>query len=136
MQQNEIDRLRDSFGGKTGPITITLKWGTPDDIDLHLQEPNGNVIFYSNKDSPSGGHLDIDMNAGGNFEAHNPIENIYYENNPPKGHYIVSVHYFGTRTQIKKQPYVVYIKYGGQIKMIEEFTLGQGLNQKIFEFDY
>ena len=43
---SDIDRIRDSLGGHVGPITITLKWETGDDLDLSLVEPNRNEKYY------------------------------------------------------------------------------------------
>ena len=97
---SDIDRLRDSLGGHVGPITITLKWESVDDLDLSLVEPNGNIIYYQRKDSPSGGHLDIDMNAGVNT-SYNPIENIYYGVEPPAGKYRVAVKLFSRKSGLK-----------------------------------
>lgn len=42
-----------------GIITVTLKWGTEPDVDLHIYEPDGNHVYY---DAPTGtcGYLDRD----------------------------------------------------------------------------
>ncbi|MCD6527229.1 MAG: hypothetical protein J7K75_09590, partial [Desulfuromonas sp.] len=43
----------------TGVITATLTWGSNPDLDLHIFEPNGTQVYYSNMTGPSG-YLDVD----------------------------------------------------------------------------
>jgi hypothetical protein len=47
-----------------GDVEISLNWGTPTDLDLHVVEPSGEEIYYGNKTSATGGMLDLDSNAG------------------------------------------------------------------------
>lgn len=76
--------------GNSGDLKITLQWDFQGDIDLHVKQPNGKVIYYKKpKDSSTRGFLDVDNQNGGNGAA----ENIYWEN-PPKGEYSVSLVYF------------------------------------------
>ncbi len=76
--------------GRTGDLKVTLLWNFYADIDLHVKQPNGNVIFYKMlKDEETGGFLDADNKIGGNGSA----ENIFWEN-PPKGEYEVSLVYY------------------------------------------
>ncbi len=42
-----------------GIITVTLEWGSEPDVDLHVFEPNGTQVFYSNRNGLSG-YLDVD----------------------------------------------------------------------------
>ena len=132
---SDIDRLRDSLGGHVGPITITLKWESVDDLDLSLVEPNGNIINYQRKDSPSGGHLDIDMNAGGNA-SYNPIENIYYGAEPPPGNYRVIVKLFSKKSGLKRIPFRVYVKYHEEVKVIDQIVSRNGESINIIDFTY
>lgn len=76
--------------GKSGGLKVTLLWNFQGDIDLHVKQPNGKVIYYDMKrDSSTGGFLDTDNQNGGD----NSAENIYWEK-PPKGKYAVSLVYY------------------------------------------
>ena len=132
----EINDRRDSLGGKTGLITITLAWSTLDDLDLYLIEPNGNVIFFKNKISSSGGKLDIDMNANEHDLSTQPIENIYFTNQPPKGTYKIKVHFYKRNTNYREIPYVVYLKIGDKELTFQRAHSKKQTFDSIYEFTY
>jgi len=46
-----------------GAIRVTLKWGGQPDVDLHVYEPNGTHVYYSNRRGLSG-FLDVDDTNG------------------------------------------------------------------------
>ncbi len=73
-----------SHGIGGGDVQVTLQWTGPADLDLHVVDPDGEEIYYTNPSSLSGGQLDKDANAGCNGPADddNAVENIYW---PPKG---------------------------------------------------
>lgn len=48
----------------TGDIQVSVSWSDTSDVDLHVIDPNGAEVYFSNPDVASGGHLDIDSNAG------------------------------------------------------------------------
>lgn len=70
----------------TGAIQISLSWNTLTDQDLHVTDPNGELIYYADDTSRSGGQLDRDDTVG-----YGP-ENIFWLDNAPDGSYKVSVH--------------------------------------------
>jgi hypothetical protein len=110
--ENEIDRRRRRENGRTGVLTISLIWNTLDDVDLHVNTPSGEEIFFNKLNSSDGGELDVDMNAGiGTSE--DPIENIRWLSNPPLGKYKVSAVFFGKNTNNVKVPFTVEISYRG-----------------------
>ncbi len=89
-----------------GPLQVSVLWTTPTDVDLHLEEPSGDDIYYGcgginwhpqpNQPAcktPSGGTLDIDSNAACGIDNINN-ENIFYGGTPPVGHYIIRVDYW------------------------------------------
>lgn len=47
----------------TGDIQISVAWSDTSDVDLHVIDPNGEEISFSDKTSSSGGTLDLDGNA-------------------------------------------------------------------------
>jgi hypothetical protein len=96
------ERVKAAGGDVTGDLRCSLSWFNYDDLDLHLREPGGLEIYYSNKLSRStGGNLDVDMNAGGN-ESRSSVENICYpdKNRMKNGTYILSVHQYRRRETI------------------------------------
>lgn len=79
--------------GQTGDLKVTLLWGFYGDIDLHVMQPNGIVINFSNpQDAATGGALDVDNRQGGEGAA----ENIFWPN-PPRGTYQVALHYYNNK---------------------------------------
>lgn len=129
----EIDELRREYGGSIGEVTVTLIWQTVDDLDLHLQEPSGEVIYFEHKVSRAGGELDVDKNAGDEVVG-SPIENIYYSETPPSGKYRVFVHFYGDKSSQAAVPYRVYITIGGQQKQISGTHFSEGDMHAIYEF--
>ena len=86
----EVVRQAESIGS-TGALKVTLLWKFHADIDLHVKQPNGKVIYYKDKkDTSTGGYLDVDNREGGNGAA----ENIFW-NEPPTGQYMVALNYYG-----------------------------------------
>lgn len=75
----------------TGALQISLSWDKANDQDLHVFDPSGEEIDYTNTSSLSGGQLDRD-----DLDGFGP-ENIYWLENAPDGTYQVKVDdYAGT----------------------------------------
>jgi len=80
----------------SGTLQISLAWGTPDDLDLHVVEPSGNEIYYGTPTSSDGGVLDLDSNPACEIDNID-TENVTWPNasaKPPKGTYIVRADYY------------------------------------------
>jgi hypothetical protein len=91
-------------GVPTLPATllVSLRWDTETDLDLHLELPDGTEIFSQKVSSFSGnatedptgylagGQLDADSNASCIIDGRR-VENIYWTQPPPSGHYIARV---------------------------------------------
>lgn len=77
----------------TGELQVSLSWysNVAVDLDLHVAEPGGEYIYYSNKTSASGGRLDRD-NSCSNY-INGQSENIYWTN-PPRGQYTIQVNLY------------------------------------------
>ncbi len=99
----------------TGVVQIMLEWSNYNDLDLICLDPNGDDIWYQQKKVPSGGILEIDMNAGDVYSS-SPIENIYWPNaEAPKGTYHVLVLYYKRHdTHNASSNYKVTIRYGNE----------------------
>ena len=91
------ERIKRAGGTVTGDLCCRLAWFNHDDLDFHMIEPDEYRIYYSNKQklSPSGGMLDVDMNAG-RGESREPVENIFYKDRfrMKEGTYSLQVHNF------------------------------------------
>ncbi len=101
------ERVKKAGGNVTGDLCCRLAWFNYDDLDLHMIEPTRSVydrgayeISYLNRGriSPSGGDLDVDMNAG-HGRTREPVENIFYASERPmkEGVYALFVHQFCKR---------------------------------------
>ena len=90
-QQPEQDCTQDEPQLGTGDIQITLRWQSSADLDLHVTEPNGTEIWYSDKGPTStGGRLDVDSNV--NCEENGSVENVYWPvGQAPEGQFHVEV---------------------------------------------
>lgn len=96
------ERVKKAGGNVTGDVRVSLSWFNHDDLDLHVIEPSRNVIYFGNRVSRNtGGHLDVDMNAGGRM-SREPVENIVWpnKNRMVKGDYEVAVHNFSKRETV------------------------------------
>lgn len=96
------ERVKQAGGSVSGDLCCRLSWFNHDDLDFHMQEP-GYEIAYPNKGhlSPSGGMLDVDMNAGGG-RTRTPVENIFYKSQRgmKEGVYTLQVHNFSKRETV------------------------------------
>lgn len=74
------EKVKKAGGNVNGVLRCSLHWFNYDDLDIHVVEPHGAHIYYSNKYSDSSGMLDVDMNAGGIRESRDAVENIVWTN--------------------------------------------------------
>ena len=117
---------------ESGEVEIGLIWNTSDDLDLYCIEPGGFRIDYSQKESPSGGWLDVDMNVtshGENFSME-PVEHIRWsDGKAPKGEYKVGVKLYTHRSSTLPVPFTVAIKANNEVK---EFNMSVGRKDESF----
>jgi hypothetical protein len=86
-------------------LLVSLRWDTEADLDLHLVIPDGTEIWSDKINSfnppppgqmvdagayKSGGILDFDSNSNCVIDGRR-LENIYWTETPPSGHYIARV---------------------------------------------
>jgi len=89
-QQVEIELVRSG----TGDVKVTLSFDRLHDLDLHVVEPDGEEISYTNDASATGGQLDLDSGSLCMPSSAN-AENIFWPpEGAPAGEYIVSVQNF------------------------------------------
>lgn len=85
MADSIKERVKKAGGNVVGDLCCRLAWYNFDDLDFHMIEPdgsahmlsNGHIYFGYKGPSPSGGRLDVDMNAG-RGTTREPVENIFY----------------------------------------------------------
>jgi uncharacterized protein YfaP (DUF2135 family) len=125
QEQELIEAISNSnLEGNSGKLRIHLEWKTTDDLDLHLKTPDGQEIFYSQKEVTCNGlrgYLDIDANAGSTYRT-DPQENIYWEEGMPEGDYIVSVVLYTYRSSSQSIPFAVTVFYEGHEPKVETRT--------------
>ncbi len=124
--------LLNAAGAGSGDITVSMAWDSWDDLDLHMETPDGSHIYYSNK-TAGGGILDVDMNAGSERRL-DPVENIYFAA-PENGHYKVWIRDFSDRSD-DSASYLVRVTIGGQSQEFRGTIDGTGTDIDIIEFDY
>lgn len=128
----------ETLGGR-GKLKINLKWNTTDDVDLHVFDPDGFEIYYSNKAHQCQGYwgrLDVDANASAPYTI-SPQENIYWDVKAPLGHYSVRIVMFNHRSSQSRVPVVVtvYPEKGEPRTMTATLTFNKEMID-IAQFDY
>lgn len=101
----------------TGNLQVHLSWAVDNDIDIHLIQPDGEEIYYNNTTSSTGGHLDVDSNAGCDIDGIRN-ENITYGEGSVvlAGEYIVEVDYYQEcQTDGEVTPYSVIAHLEGEM---------------------
>ncbi len=85
------EKVKAAGGNVDAKVRFSLAWFNYDDLDFHVQLPDGNHIYFGNK-----GHiLDVDMNAG-TGRTRQPVENLSFAN-PRDGSYKVWVNQWAKR---------------------------------------
>lgn len=109
----------------TGDVQVSVAWDAPSDVDLHVVEPSGEEIYYGNRDSDSGGELDLDSNAAcGGQDVRN--ENITWPDDAaPQGEYEVRVNYWAD-CGVESTDWVVTVRVGGQSQSFQGSFSGNG----------
>ena len=95
LSESEVlERRLEKSSAVTGAVDVALMWGNRNDLDLLVQAPSGELIYFSAPNSSCGGKLDVDSNASASTER--PVEHIAWNEAPP-GRYEVYVLYFRNR---------------------------------------
>ena len=115
------ERVKAAGGRVDGALLrISLSWSNYDDLDIHVHEPSGrgaasmgDHIYFGNKRGWTGGHLDVDMNAGSG-RSREPVENVVWSSKIPDGPYKVSVHNYCQR-EMADVGFTVEVESGGKL---------------------
>ncbi len=116
--------------GGTGDLQVSCSWDKPNDVDLHLQEPGSEEIYYDMTQSTNGGLLDVDSNAGCSLDYINN-ENITYGDDAivESGSYIVRVDLYSNCEVSGNTNFSVTARYKGQL-----ITPATGSNPYVGQF--
>jgi hypothetical protein len=100
----------------TGDVQITLTWDNDYDLDLYVTEPSGELIYFGDLVSDTGGELDVDANypCGENLFA---VENVFWEEDEaPEGEYQVAV-VIGDATcdELDEADWTLTVRVGGDV---------------------
>jgi hypothetical protein len=122
----------------TGDVQVTLRWETSADLDLHVVDPWGEEIYFSHRQSQSGGELDVDANAGCRTQPYSPVENIYWPTGgAPYGTYVVSVVDYGDCGTTGYTSYEVIVRLDGRVyNTYRGEIFGSGEEHFIVQFDW
>ena len=89
-------RVKNAGGRVEGALMrVSLAWFNTDDLDIHVREPDGNIICYNNKCDK----LDVDMNISGITASIDAVENVSWMKTPRDGIYSVIINNFTLRNQ-------------------------------------
>src|SRR5262245_2595656 len=96
---------------KTGDVQVSVSWNV--DNDLHVVDPNGFEIFWSDTISPELGELDLDSNPVCAIDGINNENVLWPIGKAPAGQYIVRVDNFDN-CQAAAAVYVVTVQKKGK----------------------
>ena len=136
-QNSDANLIESHPEPSSGSVQILLEWHNYNDLDLICKDPTGGVVWFRQKRVPSGGQLEIDMNAGNQYSS-NPIENIFWpQNGAPKGEYVVSVLYYKRHdTNYATSDFKVTIRYGNNERIFTGTAQNQGGIINVCKFTY
>ncbi len=107
--------------GRIGHVNVVLSWQGHDDVDLEVVCPGGEAINAKNRRACNG-TMDVDQNwsdSPGHINrdlVDNPVENIVWDNNAPRGVYKVRVNRFSDRPPLSATtPFKVELLIDGKV---------------------
>ena len=124
-----------SFGHEVVRLEATA------DLDLHVVDPYGFEINYmdGHRTSNTGGTLDRD-DQGACYTEEDPIvtdnsENVYWQGDPPAGHYSVRVHSYDGCNSYGATTFVLTVTAGGQIVGAYQYSVNPEEEVEVIAFD-
>jgi hypothetical protein len=77
----------------TGDVQISVSWTGASDVDLRVTDPAGELVYFDNPSSESGGTLDLDSNASCTIDGVNSENIVWPAGHAPHGDYQVTLVY-------------------------------------------
>ena len=109
----------------TGDVQVTLSWDADSDVDLHVVDPNGDEVYFANRQVPSGGELDLDSNAACSIDGVRNENITWPEGSAPQGTYTVRVDYWSA-CDVAATNYTVLVNNGGDVEIFTGRFTGAG----------
>ena len=109
----------------TGDVQVTLAWDVDSDVDLHVVGPDGEEIYYGNRQSASGGELDLDSNADCEIDGVRNENITWPVGSAPRGVYTVRVNYWSS-CGVPQTNYTVRVNNGGAVQIFTGSFTGGG----------
>ena len=121
-----------------GDLQVTLRWGSTEDLDLHVIDPRGEEIWFSNPRSLTGGRLESEANGSCSRASETPSETVFWDTGVAlPGRYEVVVEYYGTCGGASSpQAFEISVWLHGQLhdRISGSVSLGEKLS--ILQIDY
>jgi len=122
----------------TGDVAFRLHWKGDEDLDLHVEEPSGEAIYFMHRKTESGGELDVDCNAAPDRLCWTPIENVYWPvGKAAEGKYTYWVEVFQHPEAQPSVPFTLEVLLGKKVVHRETGTislLAKASNKYQFRF--
>jgi hypothetical protein len=109
----------------TGDVQVTANWDADSDVDLHVVDPGGSEIYWSDRQSPSGGQLDLDSNAACSIDGVRNENITWAVGTAPAGTYTVRLDYWSS-CNVPETNYTVLINNGGETSIYHGTFYGSG----------
>jgi hypothetical protein len=109
----------------TGDVQVTLSWDADSDVDLHVVGPDGEEVFYGNRESASGGELDLDSNAACTIDGVRNENITWPVGRAPAGTYTVRVDYWDS-CGVERSNFTVRINNSGVARIVTGSLTGFG----------
>jgi hypothetical protein len=114
-EESDLTRRLQQAGAKSGDVQVSLSWNNRNDLDLYMADPTGAGVCLLRKRCPSGGELDVDMNAKPPFSTA-PVENIHWPpGTAPRGVYRIWVQYYASHGDPDPSPFSIRVKAKGRV---------------------
>jgi len=120
----------------TGDVQVTLLWADGNDLDLHVIDPSGAEIYFSQPTSPTGGTLDHDDTAGCTTTGTH-VENVFWPTGKaPPGTYRVFVENYSSCGSPSR--YTLKATAKGQVAISSSASVGlhEGDQSPVSEFSF
>ncbi|EDL0984670.1 hypothetical protein COP89_22520 [Salmonella enterica subsp. enterica serovar Typhimurium] len=109
------ERVKAAGGKVDGFLRVSLAWHNNDDLDLHMFFNNMEHVYFRDRRSMTGAHLDIDMNGMDGIDPNrSPVENIIFtdERKLRDGEYRFEIHNYNQREKID-EGFEIEVEYKG-----------------------
>jgi hypothetical protein len=131
------ERVKAAGGAVDGAMRCSLSWTNTDDLDIHIDGPDGHIYFGNDRSRISGCNLDVDMNAGSR-ESKTPVENITWpeKSKITPGTYKLFVHQY-TKRDTDNFGFDVELEFDGTTHSFHyDKVMGNDEKVTVVEFKY